>query len=89
MASGQTSTHSITTRLNAGFAPGGTITNTATVTSTTPDTNPANNAASDTNPVVAAAPAAVPTLTEWAMILFGALLAGGAALHLQHRRRAA
>lgn len=30
----------------------------------------------------------VPTLSEWAMILFGMLLAGGAALHLQRRRMA-
>jgi len=35
------------------------------------------------------APEPVPTLTEWAMILLAALLAGGAALHLQRRRRAA
>lgn len=32
------------------------------------------------------APAPVPTLSEWAMILFGLLLAGGAALHLGRRR---
>ena len=30
-------------------------------------------------------PAPVPTLSEWAMILLGTLLAGGAALHLQRR----
>ncbi|MBX3477442.1 MAG: IPTL-CTERM sorting domain-containing protein [Brevundimonas sp.] len=30
--------------------------------------------------------AVVPTMTEWAMILFGLLLAGGAAMHLQRRR---
>ena len=35
------------------------------------------------------APEPVPTLTEWAMILLAALLAGGAALHLQRRRRIA
>lgn len=35
------------------------------------------------------APAAVPTMTEWAMILFGLLLAGGAALLVQRRRIAA
>lgn len=34
-----------------------------------------------------APPAAVPTMTEWAMILFGTILAGGAALHIQRRRR--
>ncbi len=32
-------------------------------------------------------PAPVPTMTEWAMILFAVMLAGGAALHLQRRRR--
>jgi len=31
-------------------------------------------------------PAAVPTLSEWAMILFGLLLAGGAALFIQRRQ---
>ncbi|MBX3477443.1 MAG: IPTL-CTERM sorting domain-containing protein [Brevundimonas sp.] len=38
--------------------------------------------------VAAPTPAVVPTLTEWAMILFALLLAGGAALHLQRRRNA-
>lgn len=36
---------------------------------------------------LAPAPAPVPTMTEWAMILFAMMLAGGAALHLQRRRR--
>lgn len=31
----------------------------------------------------------VPTLSEWAMILFGVLLAGGAALYVQRRRQLA
>ncbi len=31
----------------------------------------------------------IPTLTEWAMILFGAVLGGGAAVHVQRRRRLA
>jgi YVTN family beta-propeller protein len=39
-------------------------------------------------PAPALAPAAVPTMTEWAMILLGVVLAGGAALTL-HRRRTA
>lgn len=34
----------------------------------------------------AAAPAAVPTMTEWAMIAFALALAGGAALMIQRRR---
>lgn len=36
-----------------------------------------------------AAPAPVPTLSEWAMILFGLVLAGGAAAMVQRRRLAA
>lgn len=35
-----------------------------------------------------ATPATVPTITEWAMILFGLILAGGAALMIQRRRMA-
>jgi len=34
----------------------------------------------------AAAPAAILTMSEWAMILLGAFLAGGAALYFQRRR---
>jgi|GEM_PF-4226534 len=41
---------------------------------------------SGTGPTLIAAAAAVPTMTEWAMILFGTMLAGGAALYLQRRR---
>jgi hypothetical protein len=36
-----------------------------------------------------APPPPIPTLTEWAMILFGSLMAGGAALILQRRQRPA
>lgn len=32
-------------------------------------------------------PTPVPTLSEWAMILFGTILAGGAALYIQRRRQ--
>ena len=39
--------------------------------------------------VAAAAPAPVPTFSEWAMILFGLMLAGGAALYIQRRQMAA
>ncbi|MBB5746873.1 IPTL-CTERM sorting domain-containing protein [Brevundimonas variabilis] len=38
---------------------------------------------------VAAPPASVPTLSEWAMILMGLTLAGGAALYIQRRHMAA
>lgn len=34
----------------------------------------------------AVAPVSVPTMTEWALILFGAIMAGGAALYIQRRR---
>ncbi|WGM32182.1 IPTL-CTERM sorting domain-containing protein [Brevundimonas sp. NIBR11] len=37
--------------------------------------------------VSAPAPAPVPTLSEWAMIMLGLTLAGGAALYLQRRRQ--
>lgn len=89
MASGQTISFHVTTQLAPGTAPGSTISNTAFLSSATADPNPGNNFATDTNTVVAVPPAAVPTMTEWAMILFAALLAGGAGLHLERRRRAA
>ena len=38
---------------------------------------------------IQAAPAPVPTMSEWAMILFGLILAGGAALYVQRRQFAA
>lgn len=43
--------------------------------------------ATPTTPVLASytAPATIPTLSEWAMILFSLLLAGGTALHLKRR----
>lgn len=42
-----------------------------------------------TGAVIGAAPTPVPTMSEWAMILLGATLAGGAVLFLQRRRMAA
>ena len=36
--------------------------------------------------LVVVPPAPVPTMSEWAMILFGMILAGGAALYIQRRR---
>ena len=36
--------------------------------------------------VVRTAPPPIPTMTEWALILFGSVLAGAAALYLQRRR---
>lgn len=45
-----------------------------------------NSAVSVFEVQLAAAPAPVPTLSEWAMILFGLILAGGAAVMIQRRR---
>ncbi len=63
-------------------APAGTV-GTAEVRVTTPDGTSADAGGADdftyTVPVV-------PTMTEWAMILFGILMAGGAAIYLQRRR---
>ena len=36
--------------------------------------------------MVGVAPVSVPTMSEWAMILFGLMLAGGAALYIQRRQ---
>ncbi|MGO4408517.1 MULTISPECIES: IPTL-CTERM sorting domain-containing protein [unclassified Brevundimonas] len=36
--------------------------------------------------LVSFTPAPIPTMTEWAMVLFGVMLAGGAALTIQRRR---
>jgi uncharacterized repeat protein (TIGR01451 family) len=52
----------------------GPVTNTATVTSTTPDLTPNNNASAATV-TAAAIPAAIPTLSEWALLLLAAALA--------------
>ena len=65
----------------------GSLTNTATVIAPggVTDPNSSNNSASDTDSVnVIAAP--VPTMSEWAMILLGLVLVGGAALVVQRRR---
>ena len=53
---------------------------------TTPVGTTANTAADDFTYFV---PAPVPTMTEWAMILFGTILAGSAALYIQRRTLAA
>lgn len=52
---------------------------------TTPVGTSLNSVADD---FVYAVPASVPTLSEWAMILFGLLLAGSAALYIQRRQPA-
>lgn len=59
---------------------------TDTCLSATSTTTSQSNAHSSPVALALDAPAAVPTMTEWAMILFGALLAGASALMI-HRRR--
>lgn len=54
-----------------------------------PNTQPQTVGVTYTGPgtIAEGAPAAaVPTLSEWAMILFGVVLAGGAALYIQRRK---
>lgn len=57
----------------------------ADVIVTTPNGVSANTAADDFT--YAVPPAPVPTLSEWAMMLFGSILAGGAAMYIQRRRQ--
>ena len=69
---------------------GGAVTGPGSCNNTTQDVG--SSQASAGAPVVTSAPAAVPvaavpTMTEWAMILFGLLLAGGAALYIQRRQQ--
>jgi len=84
-------TYNVGASLPSSASLGDDIVDVASVTSDTPDPNPADNSASLTKTIGAAVPppTPVPTLTEWAMILLAVLLAGGAALHLQRRRRTA
>ncbi|MCO8031218.1 IPTL-CTERM sorting domain-containing protein [Brevundimonas diminuta] len=72
--------------LPSGAVPGTVLTGVAEVRPSAPDPDPTDNRATATATVGSVTPAPVPTLTEWAMILLGVLLAGGAALTL-HRRR--
>lgn len=84
-------TYNVGASLPSSASLGDDIVDVASVTSDTPDPNPADNSASLTKTIGAAVPppTPVPTLTEWAMILLAVLLAGGAAMHLQGRRRTA
>lgn len=83
-------TYTVVTSLSSSASLGDDIVDVASVTSDTPDSNPVNNSASLIRTIGAAVPPPmpVPTLTEWAMILLGGLLAGGAVLQLELRRRA-
>ncbi len=73
--------------LSPGAVPGTVLMGDAEIRPSAPDRDLANNRATATA-TIAAPPTPVPTLTEWAMILLGALLAGGAVLQLERRRRA-
>lgn len=75
--------------LGSDAVPGTVLTGRAEASPSALDPDPTNNRATDTLTVAGVAPAPVPTLTEWAMILLGVLLAGGAVLQLERRRRAA
>ena len=76
LAAGTTATFTLTVRMPSTSGP---VTNTATVTSTTPDPTPGNNAGTATITAVAV-PAAIPTLSEWALILLALALAAAAML---------
>ncbi len=82
MAANASATFSIGVHLSS--AATGTLVNTAGVAADNNE-NIANDSATDTNNIISLAPP-VPTLSEWAMILMGLMLAGGAALVLQRRR---
>lgn len=60
-----------------------------TITTTTTACAAGAPPAPTSNVVTVAVPVPVPTLSEWAMILFGLVLAGGAALYVQRRRMVA
>lgn len=74
--------------LPSGAVPGTVLTGEAEARPSALDSDPTDNLATATLAVGGVAPAPVPTLTEWAMILLGGLLAGGAVLQLELRRRA-
>ncbi|MEE2850036.1 MAG: IPTL-CTERM sorting domain-containing protein [Pseudomonadota bacterium] len=67
--------------------PAGTVGPVDIVVTTPQGTNP--NTRADDFTYGAPSPTPVPTLSEWAMILFAAMLGGGASLYLQYRRRLA
>ncbi|WP_427789702.1 IPTL-CTERM sorting domain-containing protein [Brevundimonas diminuta] len=73
--------------LPSGAMPGTLLTGEAEVRPSALDPDPTNNRATATATVGSVAPAPVPTLAEWAMILLAVLLGGGAAWQLQRRHR--
>ena len=79
MTSGSTVT--VTLAINA--PPTGSVSNTATVSATEADPNPANNSSTAVVTITPAPPAPVPALSEWMLVLLGALLALAAATKLR------
>jgi uncharacterized repeat protein (TIGR01451 family) len=76
MPAGTTATFTLTVMLPSTPGP---VVNTATVTSSTPDPTPNNNAGTTTLNAVAAAPA-IPTLSEWGLIVLAMALAAAVVL---------
>lgn len=74
-------------RVPSDAVPGTLLTGEAEVRPSALDPDPTNNRATATTTVGSVAPAPVPTLAEWAMILLAVLLGGGAAWQLQRRHR--
>ncbi|WP_271083528.1 DUF11 domain-containing protein [Brevundimonas sp. NIBR11] len=88
LASGSQAAFTLTVQVSNSLANGTVISNTVMGSAAELDGNPGNEIATTTTTVFAPPPPApVPTLTEWAMILFGTMLAGGAAVYLQRRRQ--
>ncbi|HEY4585066.1 MAG TPA: IPTL-CTERM sorting domain-containing protein [Brevundimonas sp.] len=86
LEAGAVFTMSTGTSVSLNAVPGSLLTADAEVFPQAPEADATNNRATATMSVGAAPATPVPTLTEWAMILLGAGLVGGAALTL-HRRR--
>jgi len=81
-------TYTVVASLPSSASLGDDLVDAATVASDSTDPDISDNSATMAKTIGAAVPTPVPTLTEWAMILLGALLAGGAVLQLERRRRA-
>lgn len=69
--------------------PNGAVSGPGSCTAITNDASSSVAESSTATVVTTTVVAPIPTLSEWAMILFGAMLAGGAALYIQRQRFAA
>lgn len=76
-------------RVDASAAPNSTMLTRLEASSGGHDPDLSNNSDTTFFKIAPPPPTPVPTLSEWAMIALSVLLAGGAALHLERRRRAA